>query len=172
MYMFAPVACLVPTKARRGCQTPWNWNYRQLWTSLWVLGNELGSLQKQQVLLITEPCPAHSQTLLKAEVWWIGIRVLSLFVYKYNQSLTVSECYFFHCFDNTWRKQLRKFQAAGRSPSTVRSECWRSACTVFVQSRTPTRGTMPPTLRVGLPISAVPTRSFMDMLKVLILLCF
>lgn len=30
--------CLVSTEAKRGCWSPWNWSYRWLWTTRWVLG--------------------------------------------------------------------------------------------------------------------------------------
>lgn len=28
MLVCAPCVCLLPKEARRGCQNPWNWNYR------------------------------------------------------------------------------------------------------------------------------------------------
>lgn len=37
------------------CQIPWNWRYRQLWVTVWVLGIEPGPLEKQWVLLMAEP---------------------------------------------------------------------------------------------------------------------
>ena len=35
-------ACLLPAEVGRGCQIPWNWSYRWLWSSMWVLRIELG----------------------------------------------------------------------------------------------------------------------------------
>lgn len=31
------------TEARARCQIPWNWNYRCLWATMWVLGTKPGS---------------------------------------------------------------------------------------------------------------------------------
>lgn len=36
------------------CQIPWNWNYRQLWTAIWLMGIEPWSLGRA-VLLTIEP---------------------------------------------------------------------------------------------------------------------
>lgn len=38
IYVYATPVYLVPTEDRRGCQNPWNWNYRQLWATVWGLG--------------------------------------------------------------------------------------------------------------------------------------
>lgn len=40
MYIYVPCACQLPSEDRRGCQIPWNWNYSQLWTNMWVLEKE------------------------------------------------------------------------------------------------------------------------------------
>jgi hypothetical protein len=42
MYVCAPCVCLVPTEVRRRCQILWNWSYKRLWATVWVLGIELG----------------------------------------------------------------------------------------------------------------------------------
>ena len=38
-----------------GIRSPGNWNYRQLWAAMWVLGIEPGPLEEQSVLLTPEP---------------------------------------------------------------------------------------------------------------------
>ena len=43
IHIFSSLTCLVPMEARWGCQVPWKWSYRWLWTSLWVLVNTLRS---------------------------------------------------------------------------------------------------------------------------------
>lgn len=40
MYVCVPYLSLVPTSARKVCQIPCNWNYRQLWTAMWRLEME------------------------------------------------------------------------------------------------------------------------------------
>lgn len=45
-----PFVCLVPVEARRGCCTPWNWSYRCLWATLWVLELKLGSSKTSSAL--------------------------------------------------------------------------------------------------------------------------
>lgn len=47
-------ACSVPSEARRHYIT-WNWSYRPLWATMWMLGVKLGSLQEQPVLLAADP---------------------------------------------------------------------------------------------------------------------
>jgi hypothetical protein len=42
-YVCAPCVSLVPREARREHWIPWNWSYRQLWATMWVLGVEPGS---------------------------------------------------------------------------------------------------------------------------------
>ena len=42
IYICAPHACLVTLEARRGHWMSWNWSYRQLWATMWVLSIELG----------------------------------------------------------------------------------------------------------------------------------
>ena len=49
-------------KARR--QTSWNWGYRQLWATLWMLGIDPGLLEEQLVLPIAEPSFQHSPNTL------------------------------------------------------------------------------------------------------------
>ena len=39
MYECTPCVCLIP-EIRRRHWIPWNWNYRQLWAIMWVLGIE------------------------------------------------------------------------------------------------------------------------------------
>lgn len=41
---------LVLTEARKGCWTPWNWNYRWLCIATWVLAVQLRSSAEQHVL--------------------------------------------------------------------------------------------------------------------------
>ena len=41
MYRHAPNGCVIP-EVRRGHQIPWNWNYRWLWATMWVLGIKPG----------------------------------------------------------------------------------------------------------------------------------
>ena len=54
-YVHVPCACFVPEEFSRGHRVLWNWNDRWLWTITWVLGNEPGLPQEQQVHLTTEP---------------------------------------------------------------------------------------------------------------------
>lgn len=37
MYASVPCMCLVLTLARERCPIPWNWGYRRLWVTMWVL---------------------------------------------------------------------------------------------------------------------------------------
>lgn len=37
MCVWALHVCLVPMEVRRGYQIPWNWSYRYLWTTTWVM---------------------------------------------------------------------------------------------------------------------------------------
>ena len=58
-------ACLVPTEARRGHRLPWNWSYRWLWATVWVLRIEPISGRVASVLncWAISPVP-YPQTLL------------------------------------------------------------------------------------------------------------
>lgn len=49
--MPVPLACLVPSEVRRRCQIPWNWSYRWLWTTKWVLGIEAGFPRRVAIAL-------------------------------------------------------------------------------------------------------------------------
>lgn len=44
----------VTTEARRRCQLPWNWSYKQLRATMQMLGIKPGPLQEQSVLLTAE----------------------------------------------------------------------------------------------------------------------
>lgn len=41
--------CTVPTEARRGLPVLWVWNYRWLWTAMWIMRIKPRSLQEQPV---------------------------------------------------------------------------------------------------------------------------
>lgn len=45
-----PCSCLVPTEARTGCETPWNWGYRQCELPCGCWGLNIGPLEEQPVL--------------------------------------------------------------------------------------------------------------------------
>lgn len=47
--------CTVPTEARRGLPILWVWNYRWLWTAMWIMRIKPRSLQEQPVPLISSP---------------------------------------------------------------------------------------------------------------------
>lgn len=49
--------CLVYEYVRRECLVLWDWSYRQLWDSMWVLGIELESSGKAPSALTTGPTP-------------------------------------------------------------------------------------------------------------------
>lgn len=55
-----------PLETRRGHQIFWNWSYRYLWATLWVLGVEPGSLEERPVLLITKLSFLYSLNTF----WW------------------------------------------------------------------------------------------------------
>lgn len=44
-----------PEDARRGRWISWSWNYRQLWSIMWVLGTEPRPSDKTQRLLVSDP---------------------------------------------------------------------------------------------------------------------
>lgn len=46
MYVRAVLVCLVPVRARRGCQIPCNWSYRWVRTAKQVLGIEFRYLRE------------------------------------------------------------------------------------------------------------------------------
>lgn len=54
IYMYVHHVCAMDV--RWGHQIPWNWNSGSLWDSMWVLGQNPGPQQEQQVLLVIEPC--------------------------------------------------------------------------------------------------------------------
>lgn len=58
MYVCTPHAYLVSVEPRRRRHILWNWNYRQFWVTLRVLGVESHPLQEQWVLLTAEPSSA------------------------------------------------------------------------------------------------------------------
>lgn len=43
IFVRVPCVCQVPTEVRRWSQTTWDWSYRWLWATIWVLGIEHGS---------------------------------------------------------------------------------------------------------------------------------
>jgi hypothetical protein len=55
MCMSVLPACMSVYHVHEDCQIPWDWSYRRLWAAVWVLGMNPGPLEKQPVLLITEP---------------------------------------------------------------------------------------------------------------------
>lgn len=64
MCVCAPYVHLLLAEVRRGCWSPWNWSYIQLWTDMWVLGANPGSSDRAESAL------SH----------WA--QLLALFVYK------------------------------------------------------------------------------------------
>lgn len=46
MYVYVPPACLIPAETLRGHQIPWNWSYKWLCATLWMLGMEFWSSGK------------------------------------------------------------------------------------------------------------------------------
>lgn len=87
--------CTVPTEARRGLPILWVWNYRWLWTAMWIMRIKPRSLQEQPVPLISEPffipgfqkfehgrCALHRRCLLrscdcKCLVWAVILLVMN-----------------------------------------------------------------------------------------------
>lgn len=51
MYVYSPCLDLLPMVFRKGCQISWNWIYRQLWDSMWVLEIEFGSSSRATKVL-------------------------------------------------------------------------------------------------------------------------
>lgn len=49
--MYLPCACLVSRKAKRECQLLWNWSYKQLGASMFVLGIQSGSSGRAAIAL-------------------------------------------------------------------------------------------------------------------------
>lgn len=54
-YIYLCTTCVVPVEVGRGSWISCNKSHEQLWTTMEVLRNSLGSLQEQQVLLTSEP---------------------------------------------------------------------------------------------------------------------
>lgn len=55
-------ACLVPAEVRRGLPITWNWNYRCLWGTTWLLQTKLRSSVKGTSVLnhwVLTPAPKH-----------------------------------------------------------------------------------------------------------------
>lgn len=48
IYVCSRYLYLLPMVFRKGCQISWNWIYRQLWDSMWVLEIEFGSSSRAQ----------------------------------------------------------------------------------------------------------------------------
>lgn len=46
-------ACLVSMEVRRGHWIPWDFNYRQVWAAMWLLGIEPGSSERVASVLIS-----------------------------------------------------------------------------------------------------------------------
>lgn len=46
MYICLPCTLLMSNEVSRGCWVPKNWNYRQLWADMWMLGMEAKSSGK------------------------------------------------------------------------------------------------------------------------------
>lgn len=60
MRVCTPRGGLGPSEVRRQCWIPWNWSFRGWWATVWVLELNPGPLQKQQVLLLSEPSLQYS----------------------------------------------------------------------------------------------------------------
>ena len=54
-------------------KVPWNWTYRQLWASMWLLGIEPCPPEEQPVLLTTTPSLQSSMTVFVGYFWDIGM---------------------------------------------------------------------------------------------------
>jgi hypothetical protein len=54
MHMFVHTCMCGASDARKEDPILWNFNYRWLWATMWLLGIELGPLEEQPVLLTTE----------------------------------------------------------------------------------------------------------------------
>lgn len=51
MYICLPCTLLMSNEVSRGCWVPKNWNYRQLWADMWMLGMEAKSSGKAAGLI-------------------------------------------------------------------------------------------------------------------------
>lgn len=56
MYMYH--VCLVSSEVRRRCWIPWNWNQRQLWAAMWMLGTRPGSSRRAANVLKLRALPS------------------------------------------------------------------------------------------------------------------
>lgn len=69
-YMTALSTCMpvhdmfaVPAEARKGYQMPWNWSYRRLLSTMWILGREPGSSKRTANGLNGWVCPTQGKFL-------------------------------------------------------------------------------------------------------------
>lgn len=90
--MFCLCVCMHTLEIRRECWIPWNWRYRWLWITVWILGTKPRT-SKEQVLLIaesfSEPLPALTLGIL--------YNCLCFFIYE-PEILAIGLCKIFKDF--------------------------------------------------------------------------
>ena len=121
-----PLMCLVPVEAKRRHLISWNWNYRQLWVTMWLLGIELRTSGRAVSAL---NCWAISLAPALISLWLLGFerRTFGRAVSALNRwAISPASPYFFKC-ENFWAEagemdhQLRTLVASTEDLSSVHS---------------------------------------------------
>ena len=73
--IYIPHAFLVPMEVRRGHLISWNWSYRQLWASMWLVGIKPCSCRRA---VKTEP----SLQSLNSDVWSFQIPDFHMIIFR------------------------------------------------------------------------------------------
>lgn len=102
MCVFASPVHLLLAKPRRACRILWNWSYRRLWASTWVLGTEPGASGRGASAVL---CWAVSPSSFHEHILSIYIKNMTAKIQHSWMMKLMLVCY--PTNDNSYRKYLK-----------------------------------------------------------------